>query len=63
VLAGYSSHLVTAFPGQFGGVAGPVPACVSGPPGGGSGGELEEFGEDGSGDLSGELEQGGASAG
>ena len=63
VLAGYSSHLVTAFPGQFGGVAGPVSSCVSGPPGGGSGGEVEEFGEDCGGDLGGELKQRGASPG
>jgi hypothetical protein len=31
--------------------------------GGGCGGEVEEFGEDGGGDLGGELEKGGASAG
>ena len=49
--------------GQFGGVAGPVACGVSGPSGGGSGGQVQEFGQDGCGDLGGELEQGGASGG
>jgi hypothetical protein len=47
---------------EVSGVAGPVASCVSGPSGGGCGGEVEEFGEDGSGDLGSELEKGGASA-
>ena len=50
-----------ASPGQFGGVAGPVACGVSGPSGGGSGGQVQEFGQHGCGDLSGELMQGGAS--
>lgn len=49
--------------GQFGAVARPVAAGVSGPSGCGSWGGVQEFGEDGCGDLGGELDQCGASCG
>lgn len=53
---------MTAFAGQFGGVAGPVACGVSGPSGGGSWCEVQEVGEDGGGDLGGELEQCGSAS-
>ena len=55
--------MVIVSEGDVGGVACPVPCGVVGPAGRCSWREVEQFGEDGCGDLGGELEQGGASPG
>ena len=60
---GHSSGLVNAFPGQFRGVAGPVPAGLVDPVDGGGGGDVEQVGQDGGGQGPRELGERGASSG
>jgi hypothetical protein len=63
IVEGYSSGLVNAFAGEFGGVAGPVPAGLVDPVGGGGGVDVEQVGQDRGGHGRGESGEGGAASG
>jgi hypothetical protein len=55
--------LVIAGVGKFGGVAVPVASGLAYPADGGGGAQVDQLGEDGRGELGGEMDERGASAG